>query len=56
MCMCDATIRMYPYSLDLGTFTPNGAANGVSSLAAYLTPCGDELVTVGDTVGNFEDD
>ena len=56
MCMGDATVRLFPYAVGLGKFMPNGAADEVGTLAAFLTPCGGEVVTLGDTVGNFEDD
>jgi prepilin-type N-terminal cleavage/methylation domain-containing protein len=45
MGMCDATVRMFPYSMGLGTY---GVTPG-NGLVAFLTPVGNETVTLPDT-------
>ena len=48
MCMGDATVRMFPYSIEVGSFR-NGVATSPSTLAAFLTPTGNETITLVDT-------
>jgi hypothetical protein len=49
MCMSDATVRMFPYSLGMGAVSASGIASSNTSLAAFLTPTGGEPVTIPDT-------
>lgn len=43
MCMGDATVRMFPYSIGIGAFEQGlGMATSTTSLAAFLTPNGAE--------------
>jgi Protein of unknown function (DUF1559) len=46
ICMCDATVRMFPYSFEVGSFN-NGSGMPVTSLAIFLTPTGGENVFGG---------
>jgi prepilin-type N-terminal cleavage/methylation domain-containing protein len=48
MGMCDATVRMFPYTLAPGTVTA-GVGAPVTAIAAFLTPTGGEAVTIPDT-------
>lgn len=53
-CMCDATVRMFPYSVatPASQVNSNGTSNlGTSApgLAGFLTPAGGETVTLPDT-------
>jgi prepilin-type N-terminal cleavage/methylation domain-containing protein len=43
MCMCDGTVRMFPYSMT-SAYGPGG-----TQLGAFLTPTGGEIVTLPDT-------
>lgn len=45
MAMCDGTVRMFPYSMKVGTFSEYGGANTSEALGAFLTPTGGEVVT-----------
>jgi prepilin-type N-terminal cleavage/methylation domain-containing protein len=52
--MCDATVRMFPYSIGQGVInTGSGIASPVAgpwtTLAAFQTPTGGEVVTLPDT-------
>jgi DNA-directed RNA polymerase subunit RPC12/RpoP len=47
MSMCDATVRMYPYSIFGGEIV-NGSSPNAYDFALFLTPCGGEAVTLGD--------
>ncbi len=58
MCMCDATVRMFPYSFVVGTLANGGQSSGYGDAAAtawegsllmFLTPTGGECVVVCDT-------
>ena len=51
MCMCDATVRVFPYTVQLGLFRPFGDGSWdyteglpFGSLAAFLTPTGGEVM------------
>lgn len=46
ICMGDATVRMWPYSLQIGTFK-DGTGEPNHSLATFLTPTGGEAWTSG---------
>jgi type II secretory pathway pseudopilin PulG len=48
MCMCDATVRMFPYAMDLGTFKADGSGDPMGSITSYLTPTGGEVITLCD--------
>jgi prepilin-type N-terminal cleavage/methylation domain-containing protein len=56
ICMGDATVRMFPYSLNSTTIYVNqvagvsqGQATGTGSIMGFLTPSGAETVTLPDT-------
>jgi hypothetical protein len=49
MGMADGTVRMFPYSMGAGTVSAAGVASTTSVLAAFLTPTGNETVTLPDT-------
>jgi hypothetical protein len=50
MCMADATVRMFPYSMTPGAVTnTTGAATSNATVAAFMTPIGTEVVTLPDT-------
>ncbi len=46
MCMCDATVRMFPYQLN-GQATSGGTVGG--AFGQFLTPTNGEVVTLPDT-------
>jgi len=46
MSMCDATVRMFPYSIGLGSFKDGvGIPAAASNLANFLTPTGGEVLS-----------
>jgi prepilin-type N-terminal cleavage/methylation domain-containing protein len=47
--MADATVRMFPYSLTGGTISAAGVGSSPAVMAAFLTPSGNETVTLPDT-------
>jgi prepilin-type N-terminal cleavage/methylation domain-containing protein len=47
MCMGDGTVRMFPYSLAQGSVS-NGIASSNVTLAAFMTPSGNETVSIPD--------
>jgi hypothetical protein len=49
MAMCDGTVRMFPYSMTPGTVNSSGVASSATTVAAFLTPNGLEVVTLPDT-------
>jgi len=46
MGMCDATVRMFPYSMGVGTAVGTSPGTGVTP---FLSPTGQEVVTLPDT-------
>jgi prepilin-type N-terminal cleavage/methylation domain-containing protein len=50
MCLCDGTVRMFPYALNGGFITPStGTASSATNFPAFLTPNGGETVGLPDT-------
>jgi type II secretory pathway pseudopilin PulG len=50
MCMGDATVRMFPYSITVGSFKDGvGMPVTANNLATFLTPTGGEVLTLCDT-------
>ncbi|MSU77344.1 MAG: DUF1559 domain-containing protein [Gemmataceae bacterium] len=47
MAMGDGTVRMYPYTTEMGRVLPDGSSAEAGSIAGYLTPRGCEAVTIG---------
>jgi type II secretory pathway pseudopilin PulG len=47
MAMCDCTVRMFPYAMQLGTFKDGSGVPG-ESIASYLTPTGGEIIVLCD--------
>jgi hypothetical protein len=47
MCMADATVRMFPYQMGLGSVA--SSVGTASTLSAFLTPTGGEAVALPDT-------
>ena len=49
MCMADGTVRTFPYALSGGTITAaTGAATTNTTVAAFMTPSGDETASLPD--------
>ena len=49
MGICDGTVRMFPYGMTLGTVSSSTGSATLGSFAAFLTPNGNEVVTLPDT-------
>jgi hypothetical protein len=49
MCLADGTVHVFPYSMTPGAVNNTSGAAPANTVAAFMTPIGNESVTLPDT-------